>query len=48
MPKYKGHRYTKQEDNIARAISKEYQKKGYSKKESDRIGYSTLNKIRNR
>jgi hypothetical protein len=48
VPKGKEHRYTTKEDNIARGISEEYQKKGYSKKEADRIGYSTLNKIKRR
>lgn len=48
MPKSKGHRFTTKEDELAKDIAKEYQKKGYSQKESRRIGYSTVNKIRNR
>ena len=37
-----GHRFTPTEDSVAKGISLEYQKKGYTKKDADRIGYATV------
>ena len=48
MPNDGKHRFTTKEDKLAKDISKEYQKKGYPKKRADKVGYATVNKIRNR
>jgi len=32
-------------DDLAKAIKKNYEHRGYSKKEATRIGYATANKI---
>lgn len=45
MPKDGKHRFTPTEDMLAKNISKEYQKKGYPKKEADSLGYATVSKL---
>lgn len=40
-----GHRFTPTEDSLAKQISREYQKKGYTKEEADRIGYASVTEI---
>lgn len=50
MPKGAGHRFTPTEDLLAKQISKQYQKKGYSEREANSLGYATvvqLNKNKN-
>lgn len=42
------HRFTVKEDEQAKEISKSYQEKGLPKKLADNIGYSKVNKLRNR
>ena len=39
------HRFTPTEDSIAKGISEQYQKEGMPKKDADRIGYATVNKM---
>lgn len=41
-----GHRFTEEEDELAKKIIKEYERKGYSKEEAKRIAYSTINERR--
>lgn len=48
MPKDKKHRFTIEEDKQAKQIAKGYENKGLPKKLSKAIGYSTVNKLRNR
>lgn len=38
-------RFTPTEDSLAKQISREYQKKGYTKEEADRIGYASVTEI---
>ena len=45
MPTGEGHRFTPTEDSLAKQISREYQKKGYDKKDANRIGYATVVEI---
>jgi hypothetical protein len=44
MPKGKKHRFTLEEDELAKQITKEYKAKGYSAKRAKGIGYATVNK----
>lgn len=45
MP-YGKHRFTIKEDKLAKLISQEYIRKGYSPKRARQIGYATVNKMR--
>lgn len=40
-------RFTPTEDTLAKQISREYQKKGVSKEEANRIGYATVTRMNN-
>lgn len=42
----KGRRFTEKQDRMAKHIAKSEMKRGVPKKEAERIGYATVNKMK--